>query len=35
MRSESPYSEVPELLQAFAPEYRSHHYHMPEKADSW
>jgi hypothetical protein len=28
MRSETPYSEVPELLSAFAPEFREEHYHL-------
>ena len=35
MRSETPYSEAPELLKAFAPEFRTPHYHMPEHADNW
>ena len=28
MRSESPYSEPPKLLAAFAPEYQTQHYHL-------
>jgi len=35
LKSETPYSEPPELLTAFAPEFRQRHYHMPEHPDSW
>ena len=36
MRSQSAYTETPELLTAFAPEYRVEHYHMPGRhAENW